>query len=105
MNEDFVRNSAVPVLGLELVGNVFRIVAIYYTDRLCLEPLTSYLHLQDVRAGQPDYSLHVMRNLVAFAKAVESLQRFYDALLQEANSEEDRSRFVLPHMLHKYAQS
>ena len=25
--EDFVRNSAVPVLGLELVGNVFRLAA------------------------------------------------------------------------------
>lgn len=54
----------------------------YFTDRLCLEPLTSYLHLQDVREGQPQYSLKVLRTLQAFAMAVRSLQRFYDKLLQ-----------------------
>ena len=60
----------------------YRIVALYYTDRLCLEPLTSYLHLQDVRGGQPHYSLDVMRTLRAFAMAVGSLQEFYDELLR-----------------------
>ena len=60
----------------------YRISALYYTDRICLEPLTSYMHLQDVRGGQPRYTLEVMRILEAFAAAVRSLQQFYDELLQ-----------------------
>ena len=59
-----------------------RIVALYFTDSLCMEPLTSYLHLHDVRWGQPQYCMEVMRALQAFGRAVHCLQNFYDKLLQ-----------------------
>ena len=59
-----------------------RIVALYFTDALCMEPLTSFLHLHDVRGGQPQYSMEVMRALQAFVRAVHCLQKFYHKLLQ-----------------------
>ena len=55
-----------------------RLSAAYFTDKVCLEPLTPQLHFSDLRDGQPQYMEQLGRFLQAFATAVEQTEDFYD---------------------------
>ena len=50
-----------------------RIHALFYTDRICCEPLTEWVHFTDLRHGQPGYMLYLVRIMDAFGKLCSAL--------------------------------
>ena len=59
----------------------YRIVALYYTDRICLEPLTAYMHMSDVRNGHLGHMCHAARALDALVIALDQILAMYKARL------------------------
>ena len=50
-----------------------RIHALFFTDRICCEPLTEWVHFADLREGQPGYMLYLVRIVHAFAELCSNL--------------------------------
>ena len=50
-----------------------RIHAVFHTDEGCCEPLTEWLHFADVRDGQPDYMVYLVRTIQALGVLVNSV--------------------------------
>ena len=46
----------------------YRIHALFFTDRICCEPLTEWVHFADLHEGQPQYMLYLVRIMHAFGK-------------------------------------
>lgn len=44
-----------------------RVHALFYTDKVCCEPLTPWLHFADLRDAQPSYMLGLVRVVDALA--------------------------------------
>ena len=55
-----------------------RLSALYFTNKICIEPLTPLLHFSDLRDGQPQYMERLGRFLQAFATAVKHLKDFHE---------------------------
>ena len=51
--------------------------ALYYTDKVCSEPLTPLLHLSDMRQSVKGYTEMVARVLKAWAQAMDQLGVYY----------------------------
>ncbi|KAK9797785.1 hypothetical protein WJX73_003597 [Symbiochloris irregularis] len=106
-----VTQTATPVLGLEVVGNHFGVVALALTDKVIAEPLTSYIHLHEVRSGQPEYARELLQVLHAFAIAVKELKEFYDEFLQKNAQgslpaiDPDRKEQALPYLMQRRYQT
>ena len=50
-----------------------RIHALFHTDKICCEPLTEWLHFADLRDGQPDYMVYLVRTIQALGVLVTSV--------------------------------
>ncbi len=50
-----------------------RVHAVFHTDKICCEPLTEWLHFADVRDGQPDYMVYLVRTTQALGVLVNSV--------------------------------
>jgi len=50
-----------------------RIHAVFHTDKICCEPLTEWLHFADLRDGQPDYMVYLVRTIQALGVLVNSV--------------------------------
>lgn len=50
-----------------------RIHAVFHTDKACCEPLTEWLHFADLRNGQPDYMVYLVKVVQALGVLVKSL--------------------------------
>ena len=55
-----------------------RMSAIYFTDKICIEPLTPLLHFPDLRDGQPKYMEQLGRLLQGFVTAVKQIEDFHE---------------------------
>jgi len=73
-----VPETCYPVFGLEVIGNMFRVHALYYTDKICCEPLTAMLHFSDLRYVVPLYTETMMRTLKALMVALGQLREYYE---------------------------
>ena len=50
-----------------------RVHALFHTDKICCEPLTEWLHFADLRDGQPDYMVYLVRTIQALGVMVNSV--------------------------------
>ena len=50
-----------------------RIHAVFHTDKICCDPLTEWLHFADLRDGQPDYMVYLVRIVQALGVLVNSV--------------------------------
>ena len=48
-------------------------IHVFYTDKVCCEPLTEWLHFADLRDGQPDYMVSLVRTMQALGVLVNSV--------------------------------
>ena len=55
------------------IGVCYRIHALFFTDRICCEPLTEWVHFADLREGQPQYMLYLVRIVYALAELCNNL--------------------------------
>ena len=60
-----------------------RVHAIYYTDKICSEPLTPAFHLSDLRSSVPGYTELVARALKATVLIAGKLQEMYKGFADE----------------------
>ncbi|KAK9797786.1 hypothetical protein WJX73_003597 [Symbiochloris irregularis] len=87
------------------------VVALALTDKVIAEPLTSYIHLHEVRSGQPEYARELLQVLHAFAIAVKELKEFYDEFLQKNAQgslpaiDPDRKEQALPYLMQRRYQT
>ena len=56
---------------------MYRIYALYLTDKVCCEPLTPQLHFSDLRDGQPAYMQYLGSVLEALAVSLDRLAILY----------------------------
>jgi len=71
------RETCYPAFGLEVVGNMFRVHALYYADKVCCEPLSPMMHFSDMRYIVPGYTETMMRTLKALVLALGELRKYY----------------------------
>ena len=80
-----------------------RIHALFYTDRICCEPLTEWVHFADLRHGQPGYMLYLVRIMDAFGKLCSALSSamvpYTDAGPAFGQAREQQLRDGIPYML------
>ena len=50
-----------------------RVHALFHTDKICCEPLTEWLHFANLRDGQPDYMVYLVRTIQALGVLVDSV--------------------------------
>jgi len=58
-----------------------RFAALYYTDKICLEPLTPYFHMSDVRDGHLGHMCSAARSLDALVIALDQIADMYKVRL------------------------
>ena len=88
-----------------------RVHALYYTDKVCCEPLTPTFHLSDMRSSVRGYTEQVARALKAVVLAMWQMQKVYtpfmleeDAAAYVGNSRDPRLSAGLPYMLREARQ-
>ena len=54
-----------------------RIHALYFTDKVCSQPLTPALHLSDLRSSVPGYTEQLARTLKASVETLGKLRELY----------------------------
>ncbi|KAK9805569.1 hypothetical protein WJX72_005689 [[Myrmecia] bisecta] len=54
-------------------GHGFRVHALFFTDRVCCEPLTEWVHFADLRTAQPCYMEYLLRILGALAVCLDEI--------------------------------
>ena len=50
-----------------------KVHALFHTDKICCEPLTEWLHFADLRDGQPDYMVYLVKTIQALGVMVNSV--------------------------------
>ena len=79
-----------------------RVHALFHTNKICCEPLTEWLHFADLRDGQPDYMVYLVRTIQALRVLVNSVCMELAAAHQPLQLRADRNKQLtdgIPHML------
>ena len=79
-----------------------RIHALFHTDKICCEPLTEWLHFADLRDGQPEYMVYLVRSIQALGVLVNSVCVELAAAYQPSKSPAARNKQLndgIPYML------
>ena len=75
----------------------------FFTDRVCCEPLTEWVHFADLRDGQPGYMLYLVRIVHAFGELCSALSLamgpYADARDDLALAREQQLTDSIPYML------
>lgn len=98
----FVTSTLLPAVGVEVFGHGLRIHALFHTDKICCEPLTEWLHFADVRDGQPDYMVYLVRTIQALGVLVNSVCMELAAAHQPSKPPTPRNKQLtdgIPYML------
>lgn len=79
-----------------------RVHALFHTNKICCEPLTEWLHFADLRDGQPDYMVYLVRTIQALGVLVNSVCMEPAAAHQPLQLRAARNKQLIdgiPHML------
>ena len=63
---------------------VCRVTALFYTDKICAEPMTDYMCMMDLLDSQPERMYHTARVLHALTLGVEELHALYSQVSQSS---------------------
>ena len=79
--------------------------AFFYTDKVCAEPLTEWLHFADLRDSQPWYMLNLVRTVQALCILADELSTYMQPIVNDPfrNAITKRSQQLadsIPYMLH-----
>ncbi|KAL3161583.1 hypothetical protein ABBQ32_010444 [Trebouxia sp. C0010 RCD-2024] len=98
----FVTDTLLPAVGVEVFGHGLRVHALFHTNKICCEPLTEWLHFADLRDGQPDYMVYLVRTIQALGVLVNSVCMELAAAHQPLQLRAARNKQLtdgIPHML------
>ncbi|KAK9827445.1 hypothetical protein WJX74_002905 [Apatococcus lobatus] len=97
--EPLVKNTVFPAFGLEVFGNNIRVSALFFTDKICAEPLTEHLSMMYLLDSQPERMYHHAHVLHALALGLQDLHSCYTGEAPADLHTHDRSLLCVPWML------
>lgn len=76
---------------------------LYFTDKVCCEPLTPYMHFANLRLAQPEYMERLIAMLQALAALADDVCNEMKVYLQQPRRTMQRFKHLedgIPYMLH-----
>ncbi|KAK9827850.1 hypothetical protein WJX74_005628 [Apatococcus lobatus] len=98
-----LKETVVPAFGLEVVGNSIKVSALFFTNKICMEPLTDFITLMDFYDSQPKRMYYAARVLQAVCMGLQDLHQLYTKAehTPAALPATDQSSLQLPDMFRR----